>query len=385
MQMIKQFFTLLFMSLFISCSGQDKIDLSKLNLNELIEDVINFDDKKTIGIETVEYPFCLLIEIENSSIYNFDGIDLKGLRIFFQINSEQLKTDEHIKYGGGHIDLQYFKTKQELVEILKSFQAKNKIYGFRIEMDSDNLKTEILGKIENRYGTGIKNPNTANGLYWNVNDENKYIFYAPDYDRLVVINSSDLSKSCYWDGYNGVIDFGGCDYDEYIRDLTKNSMEPEDIEEKISLKIDQDWNVNELVLGKSSEPDFVKSSLNSNFEKATSISITDSDIMVIYQNSYNNLYFYSTCNENETDNTSGNILKGYSIPNFDGVDIQFANGLKANLSKDEILKIFNNSQIENFDELKFSNYIEIKNNIYTIHLILNENDLFTSMYVLKKD
>lgn len=77
--------------LIFSCKSQDKIDLATLNLNEPIEKISSFDDVLLIGVETVEYPFSLLLEVEKSKEYSFDGIDLEGQRIIFQIESEKLK------------------------------------------------------------------------------------------------------------------------------------------------------------------------------------------------------------------------------------------------------------------------------------------------------
>jgi hypothetical protein len=368
----------------LSSCTQEKTDLSNLNLNEPIENVINFNDKKLIGVETVEYPFCLLVEIENSSKYTFDGVDLKGQKVFFQINSELLKTDSITRNGGGHIDLQSFQNQQELDAILKKYKAENQIYGFRIEMKTPRLQQAILKKLEDKYGLGTKNPNTENGLYWNVKAENKYLFLAPDYDRLIVLNNTNLSKTCYWDAYNGLIDFGGCDNETYTQELIKNTTKPEDIKNKPILKIDKDWNINGLTVGKSNEMDFIQSDLNKDVEKVTSVDISSETIELIYQNEYNNVYFYFNINQDEPDNQKDNILKGYSIMDFKRVEISFENILKANVTKkDEAVKLFNKSQIANYDNLKISNYIEIRNNDYKITLIFDGDNLFNSMYLVK--
>jgi len=85
--MKKTLFLLFFSVFIISCEGQNKKDLSQLHLNETIESFIDFNDAKTIGVETVEYPYCLLIEIRDGKKYTFDGIDLTGQKVFFQIDS----------------------------------------------------------------------------------------------------------------------------------------------------------------------------------------------------------------------------------------------------------------------------------------------------------
>ena len=176
-------------------------------MNETIESFVDFNDAKTIGVETVEYPYCLLLEIRDGKNYTFDGIDLTGQKVFLQIDSELLKTDSLTKQGGGHIDVESFKDKTALSAILKKYKAINTIYGVRIEMKTGNLKKQLLAILEKKYGKGTKNPNTDNGLYWNVKEGHRFIFFAPDYDRLIVLNNTNLSKTCYWDAMNGSIDF----------------------------------------------------------------------------------------------------------------------------------------------------------------------------------
>lgn len=284
---MKYFVFIFFLSIITSCQGQEKIDLSKLNLNESIEDMIDFKDKNALEVNTVEYPFCLFIEIENSGKFIFDGIDLKGQKIFFQINSERLKTDSITKFGGGHFDMQGFKDKTELAKVLKEYKADPIIYGFRIEMKTSILKKEILKKLEIRYGKGTKNPNTDKGLYWNVKKENKYVFYAPDYDRLIILNSSNLSKTCYWDSMNGLINFGGCDNEAYTKESTKNRTDSKDIKNKPVIKIDKNWNINDLTLGTSTEADFIKSATNKNFERMITMNPKGGLQEVMQQNKYN--------------------------------------------------------------------------------------------------
>lgn len=258
MKKMKQLFLLSIVSLiFTSCNSQT--DLMKLTLDEKIESIIDFNDKNLIGVETVEYPFCLFLEIDNSKKYNFGGIDLKEQTVYFQINSELLKTDSITKLGGAHIDLSPVKNKEELKIILKKYKSENHLYGFRIEMKTLDLKKEILKKIESKYGKGNKNINTDNGLYWNLKKENKYIFYSPDYDRLTILNNSNLSKTCYWDVFNGLIDFGGCNNESYTKELMGNTKKLKETKNKPVLTIDKDWNINEFILGKSNEAIFVES------------------------------------------------------------------------------------------------------------------------------
>ncbi|MFP7654557.1 hypothetical protein [Chryseobacterium proteolyticum] len=371
--------------LIIACKGQGKTDLSTLRLNESIEDLIDFKNKNMVEVNTVEYPFCLFIEIDNSEKFTFDGIDLKGQKVFFQINSERLKTDSITKFGGGHFDMQGFKDKKELAAILKKQKADPTIYGFRIEMKTPALKKEILKKLESRYGKGIKNPNTDNGLYWNVKKDNRYIFYAPDYDRLIILNNINLSKTCYWDAMNGLIDFGGCDNESYTKELTKNRTDSKDIKDKPVIKIDKNWNINGLTLGTSTEADFVKSSLNKNFERITTVDSKGDLKELMQQNTYNNFHFYFTAGKNGENDQENNILKGYAINDFEAVEVSFENQLKKGMKGEDVLKIIGKNDVVGDPGLKYSNYLEIKNPAYKINLIFDDNKLFSSMYVLKKE
>jgi hypothetical protein len=375
------FLLLLILPLIISCKEQEKTDLSKLNLNELIENVIDFNDEALIGIETVEYPFCLLLEIENSEKYYFDGINLEGQNVIFQISSEKLKTDSITRFGGGHIDLHPLKNVKELNETLKKQNAENKIYGVRIEMNTQSLKTEILKKLQSKYGNGIKNPNTDNGLYWCIKKEHKFIFYAPDYERLIVLNNINLSKTCYWDTFNGLIDFGGCNNEKYTQELVKNSTKPEDVKNKPILIMDKNWNANGLILGKTNEFDFVKSKTNTKFEK---IVTQDADLNVLelmYRDEYHDFYFYFATKGKNAENQKENILKGYSIQNLKKVEISFENGLKTGMKYEDVIKLFNKSDILNYADLKSSNYIEIKNTSYKVTLNFDGEKLFSGIYV----
>jgi hypothetical protein len=381
-QMKKLLLLLPVLPFMISCSEQEKIDLLKLKLNEPIETVISFNDSLLAGVETVEYPFCLLIEVKNSEKYSFEGIDLKGQKIIFQINSEKLKTDSISRFGGAHIDLKSIKNEKELKSILQNYNAENKIYGVRIEMKTPSLKSEILKKIELKFGKGTKNPNTDKGLYWNVKKENKYIFFAPDYERLIILNNTNLSKTCYWDTFNGRIDFGGCDNEKYIQELMKNSTKTQDTKNKPIIKIDKNWNVNNLIVGKSTEDDFVKSETNKNFERMEEIDGSTGTInKIMYQNEYNDFYFYLSASKMNPENRKENVIIGYAINDFRKVEISFENGLKAGMKFEDAVKLFDKKSIIDYEDLKFANYIEIKNGHYITTLNFDEKMLFSGMFV----
>ena len=379
--MKKLILLLAFLPFMISCKGQDKKDLSQLRLNESIESLVDFDDSKTIGVETVEYPYCLLIEISDGKKYTFDGIDLTGQKVFFQIDSELLKTDSLTKQGGGHIGVEPFKDKTTLDAILKKYKAANTIYGIRIEMKTENLKKQLLAKLESKYGKGTKNPNTDNGLYWNVKKEQKFIFFAPDYDRLIVLNNANLSKTCYWDIMNGAIDFGGCKMEEYTKELLKNTHPKKEATDKRRVKVDKDWNLNDLVLGKTTEQDFLSSSTNQNFERMMVMGDNTVSAPISYNNEDKTIYFHFSAGQGNGKNTKTNFLKGYNLQDFKGMDISFENGLRPGISYKEAIKLFDKTEIKNYEDLKISNYIEIKKRNYTVTLNFDGDYLFSGIYI----
>ncbi len=370
----------------ISCNKPEKIDLFKLKLNEPIKNVIDFNDTLFVGVETVEYPFCLLIETKKSQKYTFEGIDLKEQKVIFQIHSEKLKTDSISRFGGAHLDLRQIKNEKELTNTLRNFGAENKIYGVRVLVENPSLKSEILKKIESKYGKGIKNPNTDNGLYWNVKKENKYIFFAPDYDRLIILNSTNLSKTCYWDIFNGSIDFGGCDNEKYTQELIKNSTKPEDVKNKPVIKIDKNWNVNDFVIDKSTEEDFLKSSISKDFERIEEISGSSGNVnQIMYQDEYHDCYFYFNASLKNPENKKANANKGFALNDLKKVEISFENGLKTGMKFEEALKLFDKKTIKktikNEGELRFANYIIIKNGSHEVSLVFDEELRFTGMFI----
>lgn len=138
-------------------------------------------------------------------------------------------------------------------------------------MKTENLKKQLLAKLESKYGKGSKNTNTDNGLYWNVKKDHRFIFFAPDYDRLIIVNNTNLSKTCYWDMMNGAIDFGGCNMNAYTKELLKNTHQKKEANDRPSVKVDKDWNFNHFVLGKTTEKEFMSSSTIQNFERVITV------------------------------------------------------------------------------------------------------------------
>jgi len=378
---MKKLLLLAILPLIFSCKSHEKIDLATLNLNEPIEKISSFDDALLIGVETVEYPFSLLLEVEKSKRYSFDGINLEGQRIIFQIESEKLKTDSITRLGGGHIDIKQAKNTKELNEALKNYDAKRKIYGVRIELKTPEIQTNILKKLEAKYGKGTKNPNTDNGLYWNIKTQNKFIFYAPDYSRLILLNNTDLSKTCYWDIMNGLIDFGGCNNEKYMADLMKNATKPEDVKEKPTIKIDKDWNINGVIVGRTTEEDFLKSATNKRFERIIELDgTTGKTNEIYYQNNYHDFYFYFAASKSNPDNPKENFINGYAINDFRKVDITFDNGLKPGLKFEEVLKLLKKLKIA-YHPVDFANYIEIKTSPYKVTLNFNDKMLLNGIFI----
>jgi hypothetical protein len=210
---------LLIIVLLQSCHAQS-LDLAKLKLDQKAEDIINFKEKNRIGFETVSIPFDLIIETAKTNDFSFGDVKLENMTIYFQIHSDKARKDTALHDGIGHYNVTPFKTITEMKSTFKQYEADSTIYGYQFEIESDKLKSSILKEIVKMYGSGTKNPNTDNGLFWNIKSENKYIFFAPDYNRLIVLNNTKLSKTCYWDSMNGVIDFGGCDKEAYLQGLT---------------------------------------------------------------------------------------------------------------------------------------------------------------------
>lgn len=208
---------------FTACNGQEKMDLLKLNLNEPVETLVseNENTNKFIGTESVEYPFAILVGDADANKFSVSEIPVK--KVYFLLHS---KINHHNINSEGQI----FKTRKQLINNLNELKKKdidNKIFGFRAVISDEKNKTEIKKFLIAKYGKGTKNPNTDNGLYWNIKSENKYIFFAPDYDRLIILNNTNMSKTCYWDNMNGMIKFGNsdCDTETYFKEMGAYSEE----------------------------------------------------------------------------------------------------------------------------------------------------------------
>ncbi len=221
---MKNFKTIIYITIcisFIACKSKPPVDLAKLVLNEKIEQVINFADTNYMGVETMELPVAMMLETQGSNSYTFNGIILENARIMFQVKSDKIRTDSAFHNGWATVSSVRLKSQDSLKNYLKYYGADSLIYGFRLHLPTDDLKARIKSELIKLYGVGTKNPNTDNGLYWHLIKDNKFVLFAPDYNRLIIINNTNISKTCYWDNMNGTIDFGGCDKDEYLRTLLK--------------------------------------------------------------------------------------------------------------------------------------------------------------------
>ncbi|KFF02796.1 hypothetical protein, partial [Chryseobacterium luteum] len=221
---MKQLLLILILPLITFCSKAEQTDLAQLKLNEPVENLLSETSRKSIGTDSVEYPFAILAEDTDSTKFVFSGIPVD--KVYFLL-SAKVNNDSVMKNGGGHFESTFFKTGKQLennLKILKKQNGSTEIFGFRAEIKGEKNQSEVKQLLTKKYGKGTKNPNTDNGLYWNVQKENKYIFFAPDYDRLIILNSKNLSKSCYWDIQNGIISIGTekCDSEKYFSEMGIN-------------------------------------------------------------------------------------------------------------------------------------------------------------------
>lgn len=224
---MKQLLLILVLPFIIYCSHTEQTDLSTLKLNEPVENLMSETSLKSIGTDSVEYPFALLAEDTDSTKFVFSTIPVD--KVYFLL-SAKVNNDSVMKNGGGRFDGTFFKTKKQLdnnLKILKKQNVSSEIFGFRAEIRGKKNQNEIKQLLIKMYGNGTKNPNTDHGLYWNIMNEDKYIFFAPDYDRLIILKSKNLSKTCYWDIQNGIINIGteNCDSDKYFTGMGINAKQ----------------------------------------------------------------------------------------------------------------------------------------------------------------
>lgn len=212
----------LLLAALFSCRQQPKprIDLARLNLNEKVRTLINYDDRVVAGVNTVETLPDIVIEVgKTNHSYSFNGMPLDSAEVIFQLNSEAFRKDTSLHDGIGHYNIERVKSDTALTRIINHYQADSTIHGYRISLKDDAVKARVLKDLIKQYGPGTKNPTTDHGLYWNLKDKQRLVLFAPDYDRLIMLNTTNLSKTCYQDNMNGIIDLGGCNIDQYFDEL----------------------------------------------------------------------------------------------------------------------------------------------------------------------
>jgi len=165
--------------------------------------------------------------------------------------------------------------------------------------------------------------------------------------------------------------------------LIKNTSKPKEIKniDKAVIKIGKDWSLNELKLGMANEIDFVSSGLNKNFERNVLMESTGSKVFYAQNESF---YVYFTLNKGGEENDKVNTFEGYYVNDLKNVNVAFEAGWKPFAKKEDMIKAIGKDQIEDYESLKYSNYIEVKNSTYKINLIFDDKGLFSSFYVTKK-
>ncbi|WDF55610.1 hypothetical protein [Mucilaginibacter sp. KACC 22063] len=207
--------------LLFSCKDKPRTDLAKITFKEPAADLINYDDKYVGGIDNFEAPMSFALQGTAPNSFAFNGVKLDSADITFQLRSDKIRKDTLLYQGGATIDQEHIKNSADLKKLLNKYQADSVIYAYRVRLKTPEIKSSILTQLIKLYGPGIKNPNTDNGLYWNLKNQHRFIFFNPDYRSLIVVDNTNLSKTCYWDPTTGNIDMGGCDIEQYKANILK--------------------------------------------------------------------------------------------------------------------------------------------------------------------
>lgn len=106
---------------------------------------------------------------------------------------------------------------------------------------------------------------------------------------------------------------------------------------------------------------------------------------IMYQDEYHDFYFYFKVNPKDLENKKASSMKSYSLNDLKKVEISFENGLKAGMKFEDALKILDKKTIvktiKNEGELRFANYIIIKNASYEVSLVFDENLLLSGIFL----
>ena len=213
-------FALLCLLLF-SCKEKVRVDLSKLTFTEKAENVINYDDKYFGGVNTIDAPLAFALQATRSSSFTFNGLKIDSAHITFLLRSDKIRKDTTLYQDGATADQEAVTNPADLQKLLKKFQADSVIYGYRLGIKTEALQSAVLKELIKLYGPGTKTHDTDHGLHWNLKAQHRFVFYAPDYRDLLVIDNTHLSKDCFWDPTTGNVDFGGCKIVEYKSNLLK--------------------------------------------------------------------------------------------------------------------------------------------------------------------
>lgn len=207
--------------LMLSCKRKTQIDLAKLTFTEKAESIINYEDKYAGGINSLQSPLSFALQASGSSSFAFNGLRIDSADIIFQLRSDKIRKEPTLYQGGATLNQAPVGNPDELRRVLNKYQADSVIYAYRLGFKTKVLQSAILKELIKLYGPGVKNPNTDHGIYWNLKTLHRFVFYDPDYNSLIVVDNTNLSKTCFWDPTTGDMDFGGCDMEQYKATLLK--------------------------------------------------------------------------------------------------------------------------------------------------------------------
>ncbi len=221
--MIKSTMSAVLALIFLLCSCKEKprTDLAKITFKEQAADLINYDNAYVGGVDNFNAPMSFALQATASNSFAFNGVKLDSVDITFQLRSDKIRKDTLLYQGGATIDQERITHPSDLKKLLNKYQADSVIYAYRVGLKTPELRSAILKQLVNLYGPGTKNPNTDNGLYWNLKDQHRFIFFDPDHRTLIVVDNTHLSKTCYWDPATGTLDMGGCDIEQYKANILK--------------------------------------------------------------------------------------------------------------------------------------------------------------------
>ena len=207
--------------LMLSCKEKARIDLAKLTFTEKAESIINYQDKYAGGINSLQSPLSFALQAVESSSFVFNGLQIDSADIIFQLRSDKIRKDLTLYQGGATLNQERVGNPSELRKVLNKYQADSVIYAYRVGIKSKVLLSSLLKELIKLYGPGTKNPNTDHGIYWNLKSLHRFVFFGPEYNWLIVVDNTNLSKTCYWDPITGDMDLGGCDMEQYKATLLK--------------------------------------------------------------------------------------------------------------------------------------------------------------------